>query len=422
MFQRENRIGRGLLLATTAVAVSESALGEGFRNPPPGAFSLARAGGRRAQIDSADAAYHNPANIVNIPGIAVELSPTFVYIKVEHQNSVTGETAETTDSFKILPNAFATFGIIEGKLYAGLAVTTPYGLSNEWDKEGAFGSGGIYRNATAWYTELMTVDVSPTVSWRAHERLSVGGGLDIYWSQLTLKQFYPAFPGFGIPENPVKAKGDGMAVGGNVGITFNLTEKQRIAATYRTPFNIKYEGDLQFENPPMLPGAVQKSDFESEIEFPGIFGFGYGIELTDTIRLESNVEWLQFSRFERLPLETGANTPFFPTEIEHDWDDTFTIGLAGDWRFADGWTWRAGYQFYESPVPDHTFSPTIPDANQHALTTGLAFRDNGHQAEFAYGYIRYDDRDIDNSGPAGLFNGHYETAVHLLSLGYTYQF
>ena len=410
------------MLATAAVAVSESAFGEGFRNPPPGAFSLSRAGGRRAQIDTADAAYHNPANVVNIPGIAVELSPTFVYIKVEHQNSVTGESAETTDSFKILPNAFATFGIIEGKLSAGLAVTTPYGLSNEWDKEGAFGAGRIYRNATAWYTELMTVDVSPTVSWRPHERLSVGGGLDVYWSQLTLKQFFPAFPDFGIPENPVKAKGDGMAVGGNVGVTFNITEKQRIAATYRTPFDVTYEGDLQFENPPMLPGAVQRSDFESEIRFPGILGFGYGIELTDTVRLESNVEWVQFSRFERLPLKAGANAPFFPEQIEHDWDDTFTIGLAGDWRFADGWTWRGGYQFYESPVPDHTFSPTIPDANQHAFTTGLAFRDGGHHLELAYGYIRYDDRDINNSGPAGLFNGHYETTVHLLSLGYTYQF
>ncbi|MGZ8940652.1 MAG: OmpP1/FadL family transporter, partial [Limisphaerales bacterium] len=97
-----------------------------------------------------------------------------------------------------------------------------------------------------------------------------------------------------------------------------------------------------------------------------------------------------------------------------------TIGLAGDWRFAEHWTWRAGYQFYESPVPDHTFSPTIPDANQHALTTGLAFRGGSHQAEFAYGYIRYDDRDINNAG--SMFNGHYEMSVHLFSLGYTYQF
>ena len=396
--------------------------GEGFRNPPPGAFSLARAGGRRAQIDTADAAYHNPANVVNIPGIALEVSPTFVYLKVEHENALTGQRAETTDPFKILPNAFATFGIIEGKLAAGLAVTTPFGLSNEWDEEGAFAPGGIFRNATAWFTELMTVDVSPTVSWRINDRVAVGGGLDIYWSELTLKQFYPAFPAFGIPENSVKAQGDGMGIGGNVGLTINITEKQRFAVTYRAPFDIDYDGDLRFGNPPLLPGAQQESDFGSEIKFPGIFGVGYGIELNEKFRVESNLEWIEFSRFQRLPLETGANTPYFPTEMEQDWDDTFTIGIAGDWRFAEDWTWRAGYQFYETPVPDHTFSPTIPDANQHAITTGLSFARGPHHAEFAYGYIRYDDRDIDNGGAAAVFNGHYEMMVHLFSLGYTYQF
>lgn len=417
----ESTLTRGILFATAALTVSD-ALGEGFRNPPPGSFSLARAGGRRAQIDTPDAAYHNPANIVDIPGVAVEVSPTFVYLKVEHRNAISGERAETTDPFKILPNAFATFPIIENKLSAGLAVTTPFGLSNEWDEEGAFAPGGFLRDKTAWYTELMTIDVSPTLSWRINDRVAVGGGLDIFWSELTLKQFYPAFPAFGLPENTVKAKGDGFGIGGNLGITVNITEAQRVAVTYRAPFDIDYEGDLRFGNPPMLPGAVQNSEFGSEIEFPGIFGFGYGIELNEKVRLESNVEWIQFSRFERLPLETGPNGPYFPTGIEQDWDDTFTVGIAGDWRVCENWTIRGGYQYYETPVPDHTFSPTIPDANQHAFTAGLSFATGPHRGEFGYGYIRYDDRDINNTGNAAAFNGHYEMMVHLFSLGYTYNF
>jgi long-chain fatty acid transport protein len=207
----ESILRKRFLLTTAALAVTGTALGEGFRNPPPGAFSLARAGGRRAQIDTPDAAYHNPANLVDIPGIAVEVTPTFVYLKVKHENALTGQHAETTDPFKILPNAFATFEIIKDKVSAGLAVTTPFGLSNEWDKEGAFGDGGILRNQTAWFTELMTIDVSPTVAWKINDWVSIGGGLDIFWSELTLKQLYPAFPSFGIPENSVKAQGDGMA-------------------------------------------------------------------------------------------------------------------------------------------------------------------------------------------------------------------
>src|SRR5687768_16284176 len=102
----QSTLRKGLLVAAAAVAVSEPARAEGFRNPPPGSFSLARAGGRRAQIDNAEAAYHNPANVVDVPGITLEVAPTIVYMKVEHENALTGERAETTDPLKILPNAF----------------------------------------------------------------------------------------------------------------------------------------------------------------------------------------------------------------------------------------------------------------------------------------------------------------------------
>ncbi len=417
----ESVFGRGILYTTAALTLSQG-FSEGFRNPPPGSFSLARAGGRRAQIDTPDAAYHNPANVVDIPGITAEITPTFVYLKVEHDNALTGQRAETTDPFKILPNAFVTFPILEGKLSAGLAVTTPFGLSNEWDEEGAFAPGGIYRNVTAWYTELMTVDVSPTLSWRINEHIAVGAGLDVYWSQITLKQFYPAIPAFGLPENDVKAKGDGMAVGGNFGVSVDLTEKQRVAFTYRSSFEVEYEGDVRFDGPTAT--GIRESDFRSEIEFPMILGFGYGVEITDTVRVEAGLEWLQFSNFDKLPIDPGANSPLFPPNytIDQDWDDTFTAGIAADWRFHENWTARGGYQYYESPVPNHTFSPTIPDANQHAITAGLSFAQGSHRADFSYGYIRYDDRDINNTGAAGVFNGHYEMMVHLFSLGYTYHF
>jgi long-chain fatty acid transport protein len=409
-----------LLTTAAAVALQQAAVGEGFRNPPPGAFSLARAGGRRAQIDTADAAYHNPANVVDIPQITLEASPTFVYIKTEHQNQATGQSAETTDPFKVLPNFFATFPILDNKLAAGLAVTTPFGLSNEWDKEGAFAPGGAYRNATAWYTELMTVDVGPSISWRINDRISFGAGLDVYWSQITLKQFFPAIPPFGLPENPVRARGDGMAVGGNAGLTINLTDNQRLAFTYRSPFTVDYDGNVKFDNPPLVPGTAQESDFSSRIQFPTVVGVGYGIKLSDTVRVEADGEWLQFSNFDQLPLHTGANK-LLEQSVAQNWKDTFTVGIAGDWRFHDNWTLRGGYQFYETPVPDSTFSPTIPDANQNAFTFGIDFHSGHHEAEFAYGYIRYDDRDI-NNGPAYPFNGHYETTVHLFALAYSFRF
>src|SRR5690606_32848698 len=122
-----------------------------FRNPPPGSFSLARAGGRYAQVDNAEAAYHNPANLVDLPA-SIEASPTFVYLKVDYDGPA--GTAETKDPFKILPHAFFTTPIIENKLAAGFALTTPFGLANEWKREGSFGPAGAWRY-TPYYTEMV---------------------------------------------------------------------------------------------------------------------------------------------------------------------------------------------------------------------------------------------------------------------------
>jgi long-chain fatty acid transport protein len=157
------------------------------------------------------------------------------------------------------------------------------------------------------------------------------------------------------------------------------------------------------------------SPFATSIEFPTIVSLAYGVELTDTVRVEVSSEWLQFSNFKTLSIK-ALNTTLNTAE---DWKDTFTFGLGGDWKFAEHWTARAGYQYYMTPVPDSTFSPTIPDANQNVFTVGLQYHWGRHAVEGAYGGIFYEDRHIANGGP---FDGTYRMNVHLFALSYNFTF
>src|ERR1700709_2018862 len=81
--------------------------GEGFRNPPPGAFSLGRAGGRIAQVDDSSAVQQNPANLVDLTNIQAQLAPTVVYISAEF-TSPNGQSASSINPWKVLPNFFAS--------------------------------------------------------------------------------------------------------------------------------------------------------------------------------------------------------------------------------------------------------------------------------------------------------------------------
>ena len=415
-------------IAAGWLANSPSAHAEGFRNPPAGAANLGRAGGRIAHVDDASAIAQNPANLVDLQSPEFQFAPSAVYIKVDYQ-SPGGVTATTGNPWKFLPNLFISAPLKKDKFAIGLGITTPFGLSNEWNPTGSFASPTGLRYQAPHFADLKTINFNPTFSARIHERLTVGVGLDVFWSELTLKQFYPwaAFPGsVGTePDGNTRLKGDGTGVGANIGVTWQMTERQRLAITYRSPVSVKYGGQFGLDN--ITPtaaflGATRNSNFGTRITFPSIVSFGYGIQVTDDFRIESDVEWIQFSKFKSLNLDVGNNAFLFPsTKIAQNWKDTFTAGIAGDWKFAPGWMLRAGYQFYQSPVPDRTFSPTIPDADQHVLTVGLSYQTGPHTFDLGYGADFYASREITNNQTAA-FNGTYQNTVHLFGLSYRYSF
>ncbi|HLP76214.1 MAG TPA: outer membrane protein transport protein [Candidatus Paceibacterota bacterium] len=398
---------------------------EGFRNPPPGTFNLGRAGGRIAHVDDSSAIAQNPANLVSITNVDLQFTPTIVYIKVDYRSaSNPGETASTKNPWKTLPNLFASAPFFDNRLALGLGITTPYGLSNEWDKKSsafANASPTSLRYNSAHYSALTTVNFNPTLSVKAGEYLNLGVGIDVMWSQLTLKQFFPwgmVVPG--APDGNFRAKADGIGGGANFGATLHITEHQNFAITVRTPIKVNYGGHVSLDNYPA--GGSLRDTFKSSIEFPTIVAAGYGIDLTDTIRLETDVEWLEFSNFKNLPLRSAtAQALGVPSTVAENWKNTFTFGVGGDWKFAPGWVFRAGYQYYESPVPDTTFSPTIPDSDQNVITFGLGYTHGKHSLEGAYGLDFYNDRNINNDQNPAL-NGKYSMNVHLFSFSYRYSF
>jgi long-chain fatty acid transport protein len=423
------RAKRGLawLLGLGLTLWALSSEGEGFRNPPAGTFNLGRSGGRIAQIDDASAAVQNPANLVDLSKVELELSPSIIYIGAEF-DAANGQHAETTDPWKLLPNFFAAVPLADGRFAAGLGVTVPYGLGNKWDENtSAFARpGGTWRYQAPTSAELTTVDVMPAFSAKIGESLQVGLALEVMWSQLTLKQYYPWFLVTGSlssPDGNIETKGDGIGIGGKLGVTWKVAEHQRLALTARLPITVDYEGDFTLDNvPAALGGGTIQRTFNSSITFPTTIAAGYGIELTDKIRIEADFEWLQFSQFDQLPLEVpGAAQLGLPSNVRENWKNTFTAGIGGDWKFHPDWVLRAGYQYYESPVPDATFSPAIPDANQNVITVGLGYKYRGHSFEFAYGADFYNQRNIqDNQNPA--YNGKYKITVHLFSVAYRYAF
>lgn len=391
-----------------ACAWSQYALGDGLRNPPSTAAALGKADTHLVWVDDASALFYNPANLVDVPSLQVQVSVLVGYSSSDYSGKL-GNT-ETDRPWSLLPEFALAWPVPETDLTLGFGVHVPFGRQTRWDSDGAL------RYAAPVYTSMMVMDFTPTLAWRVSDTVSVGAGLDLYYGRLQLTQLLPI-----LSSSRLTADSDGYAIGGNAGITWRITPNQRLALTCQAPFDMTFNGEMETTDVPSP--AVASSDFETSFKYPTIVALGYGIQLVETVRLEANVEWLQYSRFKTLTIDAGDNAALLETlglsSISEDWKDTWTFGLGADWRFARDWTLRAGYKYLQSPIPDSTFSPSMLDTDQSILSVGIGYQRGRHAVDLAYAVGLFAKRQVDSNQNTLYEDGVYDFEGHLVALTYT---
>ncbi len=404
-------------LAVVGLVVAQPVWANGFRNPPASAEALGRDGGRLAATAGPSSAAINPAALVEVGAPSAEAG--LVVLHSEASYSGPAGASETTDPWKPLPNLHGAVPAKELGLVFGCSVTAPYGQSTEWERDSVFAYTAPYR------AELTVVDVNPAVAMRLCDQVAVGAGLDVYESSLEISSQIPWSAALGVPGLPdgdLTFDGEGSGVGWNVGVLVELTKRQRVAVTYRSPVEVSYDGDTEVGGIPVPGAAAEESDFSTEIEFPAVAALGYGVDVTDALQVGVDVEWIGFSSYDALDLDAGANAALLASpSIPQDWEDTWTFGAGGRYVLGGGWVVRAGYKFLETPVPDETLAPTLPDADTHLLSAGVGYSSGRHAFDAAYAYAIYDDRAISgNANPA--FDGTYSLETHFAAVSYRLSF
>jgi long-subunit fatty acid transport protein len=399
------RVASGLAVVLITTLLASSVLfADGFRNPPEGARAIGAFGGHRAFADDANANIHNPANMVDLEQPMVQYNVTAGYGRTTFEK--TGISEQTDNPFFAIPGFSAAMPFKEGKYAAGLSFYVPYGRSVEWKDTGYFAQNNFS------YAGSMTVaDLTPNFAMRLTDSLSFGVGADLYYGAVKQWTYPPPYGGL------LKSKltADGQAIGWNAAMTWKMTEKQRLAATYRSPFTIKYHGDNDYS------GLINNtSDVDAEIEYPSILGLAYGIELTDTLRAEVNGEWLNFSQYENLTINDSASAT--PQTYPQNLKDTWTTGVGLGWNFKPQWTLRSGFMYLKNPTPNYTYGPLSPDTDQGVVSVGLGYETGHHAIDLGYAYgLFFNGRNVSGNQYAPI-DGSYDYTVHLLSLSYGYKF
>ena len=426
-----------------------------FRIFDQSASATAQGGAFAAQADDPSAIFFNPAGLTQLRGIQT----SFGVMLIGGHTTYTSPTGATTrgdfdGSIAVPPpiNVYFSANLKDlgfsalGDLSAGLGIVSPFGILYRYPDDGPF-STAVTKQA------LPLIDIKPTLAYKLSDQLSVGVGADIYtfasfWGsgQSVTKFNSSGGPGLPPPGTRMEVNGGDTAAGFNVSLLYTPFRNEdgkplaNVALIYRSQATLHLDGNF-------LANGGLVADASTTLVLPQVFAGGISIwpirDRTHEWKLELDVDMTGWKsvRNTDVHLSNGTTIPF-----AQNWRNSYTTMIGTEYKWLrpeklPAWevALRAGYWHSQTPIPDSSFLPTVPDADQHAISVGLGFlcKDDGRflglvecantegkamrpkaiGLDLAYQAIFYETRTIGgNLNPVaipGVVNGTYQTNFHV---------
>lgn len=377
----------------------KGATATGFANV--GLASLARDG---------STLFYNPAGMTRLGKTFVDVGVDVINsdISVENRGSLAstpGTLGEPSlysggqghsDGWAPVPNLFLGVPLMGGKLWAGLAVTSPFGQKLDYGPAW-FGRYDSYDN------NLQTLNVAPTFAYRINDAWSVGAGIDVQYADADLISALPdpLNPGGPTPETDGRSKltGDGWDAGFNIGLLFHPTEQTRVGLHYRsgTSHNLEGSAELSGLRGP-LAAANGRSTSRTQIDLPDILSLSLTQAVTDRLTVMGEVQWFGWDAFGEIRVTFADGRP--DVVRPQGFENTFTAGLAAEYALDPKWTLRGGIQYDESPTTDALRNTSIPDSDLLWLGLGASYSVSDQlRLDLGYVYGIFDRAEIDLAVP-----------------------
>lgn len=359
------------------------------------AMAAAYAGSAATSTDASYLAY-NPASLASVENWDLSVSAVGIFPGSDaHYSAATTSLGNPTGG-SLTPKSFIgdapvpEFAIrkrLSDRWAAGLVVTVPWGLSTDYPKNWA---GRYY----ALKTQLLTLNAAPTVSYQVSPDLWLAGGLQIEYAKGfltsaidlgTLGYLY-SVPGShpGQQDGVAKFSADGWSTGFNIGAIAKVSESLTLGVSYRSELEHTLKGPLSFVLDSQGIGAAIRqrtglftnTQARTDLSMPDLVSFGARDEISDHWTGLFEVDWTDWNKFRELRV-VPAN-PVQPDDVTAaNWRNTLFVSAGAEYRSDERWSFRAGVAYDQSPVPNFTRGPRIPDADRIWVSTGVTYHASG---------------------------------------------
>lgn len=463
------------LLPTTAALCTSSAQAGGLALMEQNSSGLGNAyAGSAAVADDASTIFFNAAGLTQLkrPSLVVNVAAIRIQSDFHDSGSLaavgqnlngTGGNAGNT---AVLPALYFAVPLTD-KVSGGIGVNAPFGLKTEYDSDwmGRF---------QAIKSDVKTTNINTALAFKVNDVVSIGVGADFQTLDATLTKAvdYTAVVGQGVAAQLLPAlqagaitpgqygaqvgnamafnaglqgnsavKGSDTAWGFDVGLLFNISDATKVGLSYRSAMKYNLTGNATITAPAatdptgqaVIAGAratvLADGPINLNIKLPASANAAVSQKLSNAFELLLGVSWTQWSSIQELRIlrpsgVTLSNTP-------ESWDDTWRYAVGANWQVTDALKLRAGAAFDESPVPDATRTPRLPDNDRKWLSLGARVDVSKNVAvDMGYTHVFVKDASLDQSDggltplgyPYGRLTGTQQTKIDILGVQATVSF
>ncbi|MCH9639943.1 MAG: outer membrane protein transport protein [Betaproteobacteria bacterium] len=429
---------------------SAPVLGAGFAIMEQSVKELGQAfSGAPTNIEDGSMVFFNPAAMSRVHGRLVSVSGYLVAPSVTFDNRASqlsplvggaplrGNNGGNSASLVAIPNFYYVQTLTE-KLAIGLGVNAPFGMRNRYNADWI----GRYQ---AIESRLETINFNPAIALKVTEKISFGAGFNIQYLRAKLTnaidfgtvclQALGSVPCANqglLPQTAdghVALKGDSVGLGYNFGIFFTPNQNTRLGVSYRSKIDHNVKGDADFTTPGNAIALTQNGSFidtniRAPVTMPDNVMFGFYHRINARWAVSADALWTRWSHIQALRTEFSSAQPDEVQDLK--WEDTWRYAFGISYfSQADRWTFRTGFAYDQSPVPNSRFrSPRIPDNDRYWLTAGFTYAIlENINLHGAYAHLFFTDPAINRSGTTDdRLIGEFSEQINIVGLQLDWRF
>ena len=412
------KISSSQIRAATATALalaSGVAFGGGFGLAPQSGTGTGNAfSGGAAAVEDASVVWFNPAGMSFLPQ-GKQVSFGLTAVKTSHKFQDQGSTGAFAlggnggngGGWGFLPNGYFAMDI-DPKWSFGVGVSAPFGLKTNYD-------AGWQGQFVALKSKVESININPSVSYKASDTVSVGAGVSVQKLKAELSNFVG-------PGGIADLEADDTGFGFNLGVMVQATPRTRFGASYRSSIKYELEGTASFS-----VATAANSNIQADLRVPDSASVSVFHDTGSKWELMGDITWTKWSTLQQLTVNrtSGPGSGTTLTTLAFDWDDTWRFGVGANYKLSGQTKLRFGLAYDETPTNDVTRTPRLPGQDRTWVAFGVQYKPSkAGTLELGYAHEFISDASVNNtvSGVPGALVGKFENQADLFSVQYSHSF